>query len=135
MNIKFLFFLIIIAQFSFTQENSFDNFLKKYELRVNSDIAFKSSNNEIDELNLSFESQQWPIEILKYVIKELRENPVLSSKITIQFIIEHSNKSKMIKIPVPVKEEYIGAFKSEVGFRDNYINFLSDTYEFIMERL
>ena len=135
MNIKFLFFLIIIAQFSFTQENSFDNFLKKYELRVNSDIAFKSSNNEIDELNLSFESQQWPIEILKYVIKELRENPVLSSKITIQFIIEHSNKSKMIKIPVPVKEKYIGAFKSEVGFRDNYINFLSDTYEFIMERL
>ena len=135
MNIKFLFSLIIIAQFSFTQENGFDNFIKKYELKVNSDIAFKSLNNEIDELNLSFESQQWPLEILKYVIKELRENPIISSKITIQFIIEHSNKSKLIKIPVPVKEKYIRAFKSELGFRDNYIEFLSDTYEFIMERL
>jgi len=135
MNIKFLFSLIIIAQFSFTQENDFDNFIKKYELKVNSDIAFKSLNNEIDELNLSFESQQWPLEILKYVIKELRENPIISSKITIQFIIEHSNKSKLIKIPVPVKEKYIRAFKSELGFRDNYIEFLSDTYEFIMERL
>ena len=135
MNIKFLFSLIIIAQFSFTQENDFDNFIKKYELKVNSDIAFKSLNSEIDELNLSFESQQWPLEILKYVIKELREDPIISSKITIQFIIEHSNKSKLIKIPVPVKEKYIRAFKSELGFRDNYIEFLSDTYEFIMERL
>ena len=135
MNIKFLFPLIIIAQFSFTQEVEFDNFIKNYELKVTSDIVFKSLNNEIDELNLSFESQQWPVEILKYVLKELRENPIISSKITVQFIIEHSNKSKLIKIPVPVKEKYIRAFKSEVGFRDNYVEFLSDTYDFIMERL
>ena len=125
----------MIAQFSFTQEVDFDNFIKNYELKVTSDIVFKSLNNEIDELNLSFESQQWPVEILKYVLKELRENPVISSKITVQFIIEHSNKSKLIKIPVPVKEKYIRAFKSEVGFRDNYVEFLSDTYDFIMERL
>ena len=135
MNIKFLFPLIIIAQFSFTQEVKFDNFIKNYELKVTSDIVFKSLNNEIDELNLSFESQQWPVEILKYVLKELRGNPIISSKITVQFIIEHSNKSKRIKIPVPVKEKYIRAFKSEVGFRDNYVEFLSDTYDFIMERL
>ena len=135
MNIKFLFPLIIIAQFSFTQEVEFDNFIKNYELKVTSDIVFKSLNNEIDELNLSFESQQWPVEILKYVLKELRENPIISSKINVQFIIEHSNKSKLIKIPVPVKEKYIRAFKSEVGFRDNYVEFLSDTYDFIMERL
>ena len=135
MNIKFLFPLIIIAQFSFTQEVEFDNFIKNYELKVTSDIVFKSMNNEIDELNLSFESQQWPVEILKYVLKELRENPIISSKINVQFIIEHSNKSKLIKIPVPVKEKYIRAFKSEVGFRDNYVEFLSDTYDFIMERL
>ena len=124
-----------MAQFSFTQEVEFDNFIKNYELKVTSDIVFKSLNNEIDELNLSFESQQWPVEILKYVLKELRENPIISSKITVQFIIEHSNKSKLIKIPVPVKEKYIKAFKSEVGFRDNYVEFLSDTYDFIMERL
>ena len=135
MNIKFLFPLITIAQFSFTQEVKFDNFIKNYELKVTSDIVFKSLNNEIDELNLSFESQQWPVEILKYVLKELRGNPIISSKITVQFIIEHSNKSKRIKIPVPVKEKYIRAFKSEVGFRDNYVEFLSDTYDFIMERL
>ena len=135
MNIKFLFSLLILAQFSFTQEVNFDDFIKNYEFKVTSDIVFKSLNNEIDELNLSFESQQWPVEILKYVLKELRENPIISSKITVQFIIEHSNKSKLIKIPVPVKEKYIKAFKSEVGFRDNYVEFLSDTYDFIMERL
>ncbi len=125
----------MIAKFSFTQEVDFDNFIKKHELKVNSDIAFKSLKNEVDELNLSFESQQWPIEILKYLIKELRENPIISSKINVQFVIEHSNKSKLIKIPVPIKEKYIRAFKSEVGFRENYVEFLSDTYEFIMERL
>ena len=135
MNIKFLFTLILVAQFSFNQEVDFDNFIKNYELKVTSDTVFKSLNNEIEELNLSFESQQWPVEILKYVLKELRENPIISSKITVQFIIEHSNKSKLIKIPVPVKEKYIRAFKTEVGFRDNYVQFLSDTYDFIMERL
>ena len=125
----------MIAQFSFTQEVNFNNFIKKHELKVNSDIAFKSLKNQIDELDLSFESQQWPVEILKYVLKELRENPIISSKIIVLFIIEHSNKSKTIKIEVPIKEKYINAFKSEVGFRDNYVEFLSDTYEFIMERL
>ena len=135
MKIKYLFALIMIAQFSFTQEVNFNNFIKKHELKVNSDIAFKSLKNQIDELDLSFESQQWPVEILKYVLKELRENPITSSKIIVLFIIEHSNKSKTIKIEVPIKEKYINAFKSEVGFRDNYVEFLSDTYEFIMERL
>ena len=135
MNIKFLFPIILVAQFSFTQEVEFDNFIKNYDLKVTSDIVFKSLNNEMDELNLSFESQQWPVEILKYVLNEIKGNPVISSKITVQFIIEHPNKSKLIKIPVPVKEKYIRAFKSEVGFRNNYVEFLSDTYDFIMERL
>ena len=124
-----------MAQFSYTQEVDFDNFIKKHELKVKSDIAFKSLKNQSDELDLSFESQKWPVEILKYVIKELRENPIISSKLKVQLIIEHSNKSKVIKILVPIKEKYIYAFKSEVGFRDNYVEFLSDTYEFIMERL
>ena len=135
MKIRYFFALTILAQFSFTQELDFDDFVKKHELKVKSDIAFKSLKNETDQLDLSFESQQWPVEILKYVIKELRENPIISSKITIQFMIEHSNKLKKIRIPVPIKEKYIDAFKTEVGFKDNYIEFLSDTYEFIMERL
>ena len=135
MKIRYLFALIMLAQFSFTQEVDFDNFIKKHELKVKSDTAFKSLKNQSDELDLSFDSQQWPVEILKYVIKELRENPIMSSKIKVQLIIEHSNKSKVIKIVVPIKEKYINAFKSEVGFRDNYVEFLSDTYEFIMERL
>ena len=135
MKIRFLFALIMLAQFSFSQEVDFDNFIKKHELKVKSDIAFKSLKNLTDELDLSFESQQWPVQILKYVIKELRENPIISSKITVQFIIEHSDKSKVIKIEVPIKEKYINAFKSEVGFRDNYVEFLSYIYYFIMERL
>ena len=125
----------MLAQFSFTQEVDFNNFIKKHELKVKSDTAFKSLKNQSEELELSFDSQQWPVEILKYLIKELRENPIMSSKIKVQLIIEHSNKSKVIKIVVPIKEKYINAFKSEVGFRDNYVEFLSDTYEFIMERL
>ena len=133
--IKSFFALIFLAQFSFAQEVSFENFVKKHKLKVNSDIAFKTLKNQADELNLSFESQQWPVEILKYIIKEIRENPILSSKITVQFIIEHSNTSKLIRISVPIGEKYIQAFKSEVGFRDNYVQFLTDTYEFIMERL
>ena len=135
MKIKFILILIFIAEYSFSQEVNLDNFVKKHQLKVNSDIAFKSLKNQSNELDLSFESQQWPVEILKYVIKELRENTFISSKITVQFIIEHPNKSKVIKIPVPIKERYIKAFKSEVGFRENYVEFLSDTYEFIMERL
>ena len=135
MKIRYLFALIMMAQFSHTQEVDFDNFIKKHELKVKSDIAFKSLKNQSDELDLSFDSQKWPVEILKYVIKELRENPIISSKLKVQLIIEHSNKSKVIKILVPIKEKYIYAFKSEVGFRDNYVEFLSDTYEFIMERL
>ena len=135
MNIKFLFSLIMISQFSYTQEVNFDNYVKKHELKVSSGNAFKSLKNDMDELSLSFESQQWPVEILKYVIKELRENSIISSKITVQFVIEHPNKSKQIKIPVPIKQKYIRAFKSEAGFRDNYIEFMSDTYEFIIERL
>tara|TARA_B100001248_G_scaffold227791_1_gene186406 strand:- start:605 stop:1012 length:408 start_codon:yes stop_codon:yes gene_type:complete len=135
MKIRYLFALIMLAQFSFTQEVNFDNFIKKHEVKVKSDIAFKSLKNKSDELDLSFDSQQWPVEILKYVINELRENPIISSKIKVQLIIEHSNKSKVIKIVLPIKEKYINAFKSEVGFRDNYVEFLSDTYEFIMERL
>ncbi|MFL2590489.1 MAG: hypothetical protein ACJ0PY_01385 [Flavobacteriaceae bacterium] len=135
MKIRYLFALIMMAQFSHTQEVDFDNFIKKHELKVKSDIAFKSLKNQSDELDLSFDSQKWPVEILKYVIKELRENPIISSKLKVQLIIEHSNKSKVIKIMVPIKEKYIYAFKSEVGFRDNYVEFLSDTYEFIMERL
>ena len=94
--IKNLFALIFLVQFSFAQEVSFENFVKKHQLKVNSDIAFKTLKNQADELNLSFESQQWPVEILKYIIKETRENPILSSKISVQFIIEHSNKSKLI---------------------------------------
>ena len=135
MKIRYLFALITMAQFSYTQEVYFDNFIKKHELKVKSDIAFKSLKNQSDELDLGFDSQKWPVEILKYVIKELRENPIISSKLKVQLIIEHSNKSKVIKIVVPIKEKYINAFKSEVGFRDNYVEFLSDTYEFIMERL
>ena len=56
MKIKYLFALSMVAQFSFTQEVNFNNFIKKHELKVNSDIAFKSLKNQTDELDLSFES-------------------------------------------------------------------------------
>ena len=78
MKIRYLFALMMLAQFSFTQEVDFDNFIKKHEVKVKSDIAFKSLKNQSDELDFSFDSQQWPVEILKYVMNELRENPIIS---------------------------------------------------------
>ena len=46
MKIRYFFALTILAQFSFTQELDFDDFVKKYELKVKSDIAFKSLKKE-----------------------------------------------------------------------------------------
>jgi hypothetical protein len=53
----------------------------------------------------------------------------------IQLTIIHPDQSKKLLIPVPINEHYIKAFRTEEGFNERYYDFLSDTYEWILDGL
>ncbi len=109
--------------------------LSPYEMTITSELAFAPVTEEIDQLRLSFEAQEWPVEVLRYALYRLRQNPYLVNTFFIQLSIVHPDQSKNIVIPVPVNEQYIKAFKTEEGFNESYYDFLSDTFEWILERL
>ena len=109
--------------------------LSPYEITLTSEVAFASATEEIDQMRLSFEAQDWPIEVLKYTMFRLRQNPYLVSTFFIQLTIIHPDQSKKLLIPVPINERYIKAFRTEEGFNESYYDFLSDTYEWIMDGL
>ena len=109
--------------------------LSAYEITITSEVAFAPVTEEIDQMRLSFEAQGWPIEVLKYTIFRLRQNPYLVSKFFIQLTIIHPDQSKKLLIPVPINEHYIKAFRTEEGFNESYYDFLSDTYEWILDGL
>ena len=109
--------------------------LSPYEITLTSEVAFASATEEIDQMRLSFEAQDWPIEVLKYTMFRLRQNPYLVSTFFIQLTIIHPDQSKKLLIPVPINERYIKAFRTEEGFTESYYDFLSDTYEWIIDGL
>ena len=109
--------------------------LSPYEITLTSEVAFASATEEIDQMRLSFEAQGWPIEVLKYTMFRLRQNPYLVSTFFIQLTIIHPDQSKKLLIPVPINERYIKAFRTEEGFNESYYDFLSDTYEWIIDGL
>jgi hypothetical protein len=109
--------------------------LSAYEITITSEVAFAPVTEEIDQMRLSFEAQGWPIEVLKYTIFRLRQNPYLVSTFFIQLTIIHPDQSKKLLIPVPINEHYIKAFRTEEGFNERYYDFLSDTYEWILDGL
>ena len=109
--------------------------LSPYEITITSEVAFAPATEEIDQMRLSFEAQWWPIEVLKYTMFRLRQNPYLVSTFFIQLTIIHPDQSKKLLIPVPINERYIKAFRTEEGFNESYYDFLSDTYEWIIEGL
>ena len=109
--------------------------LSPYEMAITSELAFAPATEEIDQLRLSFEAQEWPVEVLRYTLFRLKQNPYLVNTFFIQLTIMHPDQSKKIVIPVPVNEQYIKAFKTEEGFNESYYDFLSDTYEWVLERL
>ena len=109
--------------------------LSAYEITITSEVAFAPVTEEIDQMRLSFEAQGWPIEVLKYTIFRLRQNPYLVSTFFIQLTIIHPDQSKKLLIPVPINERYIKAFRTEEGFNESYYDFLSDTYEWILDGL
>ncbi|MEL0225191.1 MAG: hypothetical protein VW912_00720 [Flavobacteriaceae bacterium] len=106
-----------------------------YEISITSEMAFAPATEEIDQMRLSFEAQNWPVEVLKYTLYRLRQNPYLVSTFFIQLTIIHPDQSKKLLIPVPINERYIKAFRTEEGFNESYYDFLSDTYEWILDRL
>jgi len=128
-------FLLCLLFFSVFKTTAQIDFLTPYEISIESELAFAPAVEQIDQMRLSFEAQKWPIDVLRYALVRLQQNPYMVSSFFIQVSIIHPNQSKKITIPVPVNERYIRAFKTEEGFNENYINFLSDTYEWMLDGL
>ena len=128
-------FLLCLLFFSVFKTSAQIDFLTPYEISIESELAFAPAVEQIDQMRLSFEAQKWPIDVLRYALFRLQQNPYMVSSFFIQVSIVHPNQSKKIIIPVPVNERYIRAFKTEEGFNENYINFLSDTYEWMLDGL
>ena len=128
-------FLLCLLFFSVIETSAQIDLLTPYEISIELELAFAPAVEEIDQMRLSFEAQKWPIDVLRYALVRLQQNPYMVSSFFIQVSIIHPNQSKKITIPVPVNERYIRAFKTEEGFNENYINFLTDTYEWMLEGL
>ena len=123
--------LILVSSLSYGQFT----FYKPYEVEITSDIPFGSLTSEIDQIRLGLEAQQWSVKVLKYWLIEMQKNPFITGDQKINFILYDSQKRQKIVIRVPVKEKIIRAFKTEAGFQENYIEFISETYEWLLENL
>ena len=128
---KIFVLLVFFSSLSYSQFS----FYKPYQVQVISDIPFGSLVSETDQLRLGLEAQQWSVEVLKYWLNEMRKNPFITGDQKIDFILYDSQKRQKIVIRVPVKEKIIRAFKTEEGFQENYIDFISETYEWLLENL
>lgn len=126
---------IVVLLFLFMQLGWAQIDLSPFEISITSELAFAPVTEEIDQMRLSFEAQDWPLEVLKYTLYRLRQNPYLSNTFFVQLTIIHPDQSKKLLIPVPINERYIKAFRTEEGFNESYYNFLSDTYEWILDGL
>ena len=128
---KVVLLLLLASSFSYGQFT----FFKPYEVEVTSDIPFGSLTSEIDQMRLGLEAQQWSVEVLKYWLTEMQKNPFITGDQKINFILYDSQKRRKILIPVPVKEKIVRAFKTEAGFQEHYIEFISETYEWLLENI
>ncbi|MDG1090404.1 MAG: hypothetical protein P8O90_00650 [Flavobacteriaceae bacterium] len=128
---KVVLLLLLASSFSYGQFT----FYKPYEVEVTSDIPFGSLTTEIDQMRLGLEAQQWSVEVLKYWLTEMQKNPFITGDQKINFILYDSQKRRKILIPVPVKEKIVRAFKTEAGFQEHYIEFISETYEWLLENI
>lgn len=111
------------------------SFLTPYELELQSTLAYENLEDEAKQLQFSLEAQQWPVQVLRYVLMRLQQNPFVTEEFYVNVRIFHPDRSRVIHIPVPVNKRYIEAFKTEEGFNSNYYDFLQDTYDWMMSRL
>ena len=109
--------------------------LSPYELTITSDQVFAPAQEEIQQINLSFHGQEWPMEVLKYVLLRLRQNPYITEGISVKVTFINSAKTRRTSVEVPVNAFYIQAFKTEEGFNTHYFEFLNETYEWMLEYL
>lgn len=109
--------------------------LAPYEMTLVSPLFFAPANEEMVQFALSVEAQQWPSEVLKYVLTRLRQNPFLTQQFYVQVHFVSPDQSKKTTVPVPINELYIKAFRTQEGFEANYVSFLSDTYGWLLEAL
>lgn len=109
--------------------------ISPYALTIESAQAFEPAHEEIDQIDLSFHVQQWPVDVLRYTLYRIQNNPYITEPFFIQVTIIHPDKSKKITMLVPVNKRYITAFKTRAGFDAHYIDFLSDTFEWMIENL
>jgi hypothetical protein len=127
----------IVAILMLTSSIAFGQFTfyKPYEVEVTSDVPFGSLQSEVDQMRLGLEAQQWAVEVLKYWLTEMRRTPYVTGDQTINFILWDSLRKRKINIPIPVKEGTIRAFKTEAGFQEHYMEFISESYEWILENI
>ena len=111
------------------------SFLTPYELELQSTLAYENLEDEAKQLQFSLEAQQWPVQVLRYVLMRLQQNPFVTEEFYVNVRIFHPDRSRFIHIQVPVNKRYIEAFKTEEGFNSNYYDFLQDTYDWMMSRL
>tara|TARA_B100000767_G_scaffold269629_1_gene291758 strand:+ start:12510 stop:12902 length:393 start_codon:yes stop_codon:yes gene_type:complete len=123
--------IFLLSSFSYGQFT----FHEPYQIQITSDVPYESLQTEIDQMRLSFEAQEWSVEILKYWLSEMQKAPFISGDQKINLIIHDSLKSRKIKIPIFVREKIVKAFKTEEGFQQHYMDFISDTYEWILRNL
>lgn len=123
--------IVLLSSFSYGQFT----FYEPYQLQITSDVPYESLQTEINQMRLSFEAQEWCVEILKYWLSEMQKAPFISGDQKINFIIHDSSKSRKITIPIFVREKTVKAFKTEEGFQEHYMDFISDTYEWILRNL
>ena len=125
----FLLFLSIILSFS---QNLTD---KKLVLVIVSNIPYKYAKDDLTRVNVSFEVQQWAVEILKLALKEIKENPINKDSFIINFKIYNEERNRIIKIPIKVEDKFVLAFKTEKGFNEKYYDFMNNTYQWILRSI
>lgn len=128
---QIVFLIVLLSTFSYGQFT----FFQPYKLEITSDIPYEPLRTEIDEMRLGLEVQEWSVEILKYWLSEMQKAPFISGDQRVIFIIHDSSKSRKITIPIFVREKTIKAFKTDEGFQDHYMEFISNTYEWILRNL
>ena len=105
--------IVLLSSFSYGQFT----FYEPYQLQITSDVPYESLQKEINQIRLSFEAQEWCVEILKYWLSEMQKAPFISGDQKINFIIHDSSKSRKITIPIFVRKKRLRLLKLKKVFR------------------
>jgi hypothetical protein len=128
---KYFFLLFLSISLSFSQDLTD----KKLDLVIVSNIPYKYAKDDLTRFKVSFEVQQWAVEILKLALKEIKENPINKDSFIINFKIYNEERNRIIKIPIKVEDKFVLAFKTEKGFNEKYYDFMNNTYQWIFRSI